>query len=392
MTRTSDDLAIAARTDAGPDRYEFGTADGLCSPDEFRTAELLLAETLWERSPGDLLVPEANYGVVGTLLAGLADRVTMTESSARAARICRENARRNGTEATVSLVAQLEELSRASGDRSDGGAAFDAVAYTPKPYTPLAVGRQRIAESLAVLAPGGRCYVAAEPTTGLARYRETLTTHCDAVEAVAERDEVVVLEASASTDASRFDTPAAAPSYVEPRFFQATVDGVDLELVAVPGLFAASGPDHGTRLLLETLDVPDGARVLDLCCGYGPIGAYAAASADCPVVLSDDDRVATRCAESSLQRTGVDATVVTGDCTRAVSDRTFDLVVSNPPIHAGNDVLSELFAGIRGVLASDGECLFVRHESLDLSANLRDFGSVETVATGEEHVVRRAVP
>lgn len=408
MTESVDGLELAARTDAGPDRYEFATADGLCSPDEVRTAELLLAEALWERSPGELLVAEANYGVVGTLLAGIATSVTMTESSARAARFCRENAGRNGTEATVSLVATPEELSGTSDDHAARSAPFDVLAYAPKPYTPLAVGRQRIVDSLAVLAPGARCYVAAEPTTGLARYRETLEAHCETVEAVAERDGATVLEGKKSPDADSLHDVTATPSYVEPRIHRTSVDGTELELVTVPGLFAAGSLDHGTRLLLETVDVPDGARVLDVCCGYGPIGAYAAASADCSVVLSDDDRVATRCAACSLERSGLEgfersgiegsdrvgaeATAVTGDCTRAVSGRTFDLVLSNPPTHAGSGVLSELFGGIRDVLAADGECLFVRHEALDLSGHLRGFGSVETVTTGEEHVVRRAVP
>ena len=390
------DLALESRTDAGPDRYAFATGDGVCSPDAFRPAELLLAETLWDRSPGRLLVPEANYGVVGTLLADAAAEVTMIESSARAAALCRRNASRNRADASVSLLGELDsvgEASVAADDSLGGGPPFDDVAYAPKPYTPIAVGRQRIADALELLAPGGRCFVAAEPTSGLDRYRQTLEDCCGQVETVIERDGVAVVAVSRPASINP-------PQFVEPRVLEPSVGGdsddVSLELVSVPGLFAAGGLDHGTRLLLDALEVADGDRVLDVCCGYGPIGTYAAATANCSVVLSDDDRVATRCAAGSLERTGLaedsESTVVTGDCTDAVADRTFDLVATNPPTHAGSGVLAELFAGIRGVLAPDGECLFVRHETLDLTDHLRAFDRVETVAAGEEHVVRRAVP
>ncbi|GAB3685196.1 hypothetical protein GCM10028857_15310 [Salinarchaeum chitinilyticum] len=398
MSDAASDLTLAARTDDGPDRFAFATVDGVCSPEKFRVAELLLAEALWDDPPTSLLVPQANYGVVGTVLAGAVGRVTMTESSARSAACCRKNVRRNVVDGdmNVSLLAALNELRerRASTDREP---QFDAVAYAPKPYVPLAVSHQRIADALELLAPGGRCLVAAEPTTGLARYRETLEALGGSVETVEERDGVSVLEATRSQRAADSSTTDRS-NYVEPRTLEPTVDGVELELVTVPGLFAANELDHGTRLLIETLDVPDGARVLDACCGYGPIGTYAAASDDCEVWLTDDDRIATRCAECSLERTGVegagvvDATVVTGDCTEGVADRSFDLVATNPPTHAGSGVLSELFAGIHAVLDRGGECLFVRHEALDLSAHLRSFSEVETVARGVEHVVRRALP
>jgi 16S rRNA (guanine1207-N2)-methyltransferase len=68
----------------------------------------------------------------------------------------------------------------------------------------------------------------------------------------------------------------------------------------VPRLFAASGFNGGTRLLLGEVDIADGDRVLDLCCGYGAIGAYAGRIVDCELWLSD------ACASSS------DAVLISG--------------------------------------------------------------------------------
>jgi 16S rRNA (guanine1207-N2)-methyltransferase len=82
-------LELGSRTAAGPDTYRFETRDGLHSTEEFRAETLLALEGCWEADLGELLVVQANYGVLGIVLAARADDVTMTESSARAADTCR---------------------------------------------------------------------------------------------------------------------------------------------------------------------------------------------------------------------------------------------------------------------------------------------------------------
>lgn len=70
----------------------------------------------------------------------------MTETSARAAQLCERNIRENDADATVSVVADCTSDER----------AFDSVVYAPKQYTPLAIGKQRIADALSVLRPEGK--------------------------------------------------------------------------------------------------------------------------------------------------------------------------------------------------------------------------------------------
>ncbi|WP_049903427.1 methyltransferase [Halococcus agarilyticus] len=374
MNRSTDELALESRVSGARPEYRFATADGVCSERSFRTAELLLVESLWDADPGRLLVPEANYGVVGTVLAARASSAHLTESSARAARLCERNARRNDADVEISTVADLTTL----------GGTFETVAYAPKPYTPLAVGTQRIADALSVLGPGDELFLAAAPRTGLARYETHLDEMAAGVERRATRGDWRLLVA---TRPDSFDPP----TYVSPRTIRPEIDGATLELVTVPGLFSPTALDDGTRLLLETATVEDGERVLDPCCGYGAIGAYAGLAADCEVWLTDDDRVATACAERSLRASGVDAIVVTADCTAGVADRTFDRVLCNPPTHASDGVLAELFAGIADVLARGGELTTVHHRDLDLRNHLSEFDRIETRRTGAEHVVLSAI-
>ncbi|ELZ24148.1 rRNA (guanine-N(2)-)-methyltransferase [Halosimplex carlsbadense 2-9-1] len=382
MTPRRDPLVLGSRTDAGPDRFEFHTAEGVPDADAFCPGELLALERLWDRDCGRLRTVGARYGVVGVVLAGRAASVRMATPSARAAALCERNATENGVDATVELATGLAGI--------DGPPAepVDTAVYVPEPYTPLELGTRRLRSALDSLASDGALYLAAKPETGLGRYEDALTAAAAEVSTVAERDGWSLLRAigSATADGGR---PGYGP---EPPFDRvgATVDGVDFELVTAPGLFAAGGLDHGTRLLAETATVTGGDRVLDLCCGYGPLAAYAGRSADCDVWATDDDALATAAAERTLAETDVDARVVTADCTAGVADRSFDAVLCNPPTHAGSGVLADLFRGAADALAPDGRCWVVHHRALDLSDSLAAFGRVETVATGTEHVVRSA--
>ena len=375
MNRTPYELTLKSRVAGARPEYRFRTADGIVSKRSFRDAELLLLEALWDRDLGRLLCPQSNYGVTGVVLADAADSVAMTETSARAARLCERNSRENGVETSVSVRADLATVDR----------EFDAVAYAPKRYAPVVVAKQRIADALSLLRPGGSLYLVASAETGLSRYESQLRDLAASVASLDERDGCRVLEATRPRSVDP-------PTYVMPRTLRPTVDGEDLALTTVPGAFAATGLDDGTRLLVETVTVDDGDRVLDLACGYGAIGTYAARTADCEVWLSDDDAVATACAERSLDASGVDGTVVTADCVEGVADRTFDRVFCNPPTHAGGGVLSELFAGVRDVLAPDGEFALVHHRELSLENHLAPFRRVETRRTGTEHVVVTAKP
>lgn len=375
MTRSDSELSLAARTDAGPDRYDFQSAAGLPAADAFRDADLALLDALWGRDLGRLCVPQANYGVLPAVLAASAVRVDATETSARAADCCRRNCRANDATVAVSLVAALADLD----------ASFDTVAFAPRAYAPLAVGKQRLAEALAKLPGDGDCFVAGTAESGLERYADCLRGLGATVEPVPTAPDATVLRA---TPPETLDPP----TFVEPRTLEPTVDGVDLTLQTVPGLFSPGHLDHGTRLLAGTATLADGDRVLDLCCGYGALGAWAGRAADCTVSCTDDDRRATRCASASLDASGVDGTVVTADGVAGVRDRTFDVVCCNPPTHAGESVLADLCTGARDVLASDGRLWLVHHRALDLDPHLRRFAAVERVAAGEEHVVVRARP
>ncbi|WP_436928926.1 methyltransferase [Halosimplex halobium] len=380
MTADREPLVLGSRTDAGPDRFEFHTADGVAAADTFCPGELLALEHLWDRDIGHLRTVGARYGVVGVVLAERATSVRTTTASARAAALCERNAAGNGADAAVERATGLASI--------DGPAdePADTAVFVPRAYTPIAIGTRRLRSALDSLADGGELFLAAKPETGLVRYEDALADAATTVETVAERDGWSLLRATgpAAADGGRSDS--------DPPFdrIDATVAGIDLELVTAPGLFAAGALDDGTRLLAETATIEDGDAVLDLCCGYGPLAAYAGLSADCDVWATDDDALAAAAAERTLAANGVEGRVLTADCTAGVASESFDTVLCNPPTHAGSGVLADLLRGAADVLAPGGRCWVVHHRALDLDEYFAPFDRVETVATGAEHVVRLA--
>jgi len=328
------------------------------------------------RSGNEILILDANYGVVGTVLATECpdNHVTMAETSARAADCCRTNAILNKAE---NVETELVPWS------PDG--EYDCLAFAPKPYVPTDVNKERLARGLSNITPGGQCYVAT--TEGMDAYRTVLATACDEV--------TMVKTDAGSVITGRRERDFIANEYVTEREFRATIDGYTNRFVTIPSLFSPEELDTGTRALLRHTSVPDGARVLDLACGYGPVGAFVGAKTDCELYATDDNILATAMARQNYDRNGVRAvTVETADCLDGVADETFDIVLTNPPTHAGKGVTMKMLQGVRDRLADDGEFWLVYNEIMHYDRKLResfDF-AVDVVASVEKFKIAVARP
>jgi 16S rRNA (guanine1207-N2)-methyltransferase len=127
------------------------------------------------------------------------------------------------------------------------------------------------------------------------------------------------------------------------------------------GVFAASGLDPGTALLIESLDPAPRDRILDLGCGWGAVGIAAAkAAAQGRIVLTDLNRRAVYLARRNLQRNRIrNAEVRAGSLFAPVRDDTFDLIATNPPYRAGRETVLALLEAAPAHLASGGRLLMV---------------------------------
>ena len=144
----------------------------------------------------------------------------------------------------------------------------------------------------------------------------------------------------------------------EERRFQAELLGETLTFRTDAGVFSKAGVDAGTKLLIEALP-PLSGRVLDLGCGWGPVGTTLGKRyPDLRIVMTDINERAADLARENARLNGVkNAEVVSGDGYAAVSGR-FSAVITNPPIRAGKQVIYGLFAEARDYLEPGG-CLYI---------------------------------
>ena len=125
------------------------------------------------------------------------------------------------------------------------------------------------------------------------------------------------------------------------------------------GVFSRGDVDFGTQVLLRALPEEMSGRVLDLGCGWGAVGvSLAKRYPACRVTMSDVNRRALDLAAKNAQSNGVQAQCVQSDGLDAV-EGPFDLIVTNPPIRAGKQVIYRLFAQSADKLSPGGALYLV---------------------------------
>jgi 16S rRNA (guanine1207-N2)-methyltransferase len=116
---------------------------------------------------------------------------------------------------------------------------------------------------------------------------------------------------------------------------EATIQDIPLTFETRPGLFSPSGVDLGTLCLLAGVQFGKDEKVLDLGCGYGPIGIYAAKLLGAERVhMIDNDPAAVSCAEHNAQLNGVAGVhIQASEGFRDFHAAGFTKILCNPPYH-----------------------------------------------------------
>ncbi len=128
-------------------------------------------------------------------------------------------------------------------------------------------------------------------------------------------------------------------------------------------VFSKSGVDFGSMLLIETV-VRDNknheGKILDMGCGYGPIGIALAKLIDkSTVTMADINERALEFAKMNADENHVEkrVSIINSSLYEKINDK-FDIVVTNPPIRAGKEVVFSFYEGAYEHL-NDGGKLYV---------------------------------
>ena len=133
------------------------------------------------------------------------------------------------------------------------------------------------------------------------------------------------------------------------------VGPVAFSIDSASGIFSARKLDRGTRALIDNCIAEDGWNILDLGCGYGPVGiALAKMYPEAKVMMSDVNRRAVKLAKENCKKLGLkNAQALHSDGFEAIS-RLFETILLNPPQRAGKEVCLKLIAGAKEHLKPGG--------------------------------------
>jgi 16S rRNA (guanine1207-N2)-methyltransferase len=164
--------------------------------------------------------------------------------------------------------------------------------------------------------------------------------------------------------------------------FQARVgDGPSCHFLSRPGTFSYGRFDNGARALAETMSVATGDRVVDIGCGCGTNGVFAAQKGGPEgfVAFIDSNVRATALAESNARANGLSAfQVVASSTVEGVEEGSFDVAVANPPYFAQHAISRLFVERARVLLKRKGRLYLVTKQPNEISTFIEEtFGRVE---------------
>jgi len=369
----------------------FRSVGGLFSKDRIAKSTRMLIDSV-NVNPGDRILDYGcGYGALGIALADSAPGVDvrMVDSDIRAVRWAQENVRANGVgNAHIVLDHTLDRY-------SDGD--FNVIALNP----PIEDGTEAIFEMIDRARPklrnGGSFYLVAKVRKGAKSYMRRLSETIGPAKVISKSGGYWLMRAERS--------PVRSPMPIDLSVYEHTVEtllrGRKYTFCTRAGIFSRKEMDDGTRLLIESMEIQPMNSVIDVGCGYGPIGIAAAHMASVGrVVMVDTNARAVECASRNIvahhlhhaRKNGkprVEAIV--SDRFDAVRGERFDRVVSNPPFHSGVDVLYPLVDEAYAHLRFHGRMYLVLMRYVGIRRHIEKvFGNCTVVADEGKHTVLTA--
>ncbi|MBI1974166.1 class I SAM-dependent methyltransferase [Candidatus Micrarchaeota archaeon] len=172
---------------------------------------------------------------------------------------------------------------------------------------------------------------------------------------------------------------------------KARLRGRSLEFKTATGVFSYEKVDKGTQVLVKNMKV--NGIVLDLGCGYGPVGIAAAPEAQF-IVLRDINKRACKYAKNNIKLNGIrNAKVSQGNLYDNLG--TFETILCNPPTHAGLEAVFKIISDAPKHLTAGGNLQLVARPAKGgkrMESKMRDvFGNVKTLGREAGYAVYMSV-
>ncbi|WP_078836827.1 class I SAM-dependent methyltransferase [Streptococcus pneumoniae] len=170
--------------------------------------------------------------------------------------------------------------------------------------------------------------------------------------------------------------------------------GEKMTFLTDAGVFSKKMVDFGSQLLLKCLDVNQGETVLDVGCGYGPLGLSLAKAYGVQATMVDINTRALDLARRNAEKNNAKATIFQSNIYEQVEGH-FDHVISNPPIRAGKQVVHEIIEKSKDFLETSGDLTIViqkKQGAPSAKSKMEDvFGNCEILKKDKGYYILRSV-
>lgn len=182
----------------------------------------------------------------------------------------------------------------------------------------------------------------------------------------------------------------------EPEQFIFNYRGKALTFVSDNGVFSKKMIDYGSRVLLETISIDSSKKtLLDVGCGYGTFGiALKSVYPFLEIDMIDINDRALNLARENLKLNNVNANVYLSNTYEKVENK-YDLIVTNPPIRAGKEIVTKILVDSKKYLNLNGEIWIViqkKQGAPSAKKNLESvFKKVDIVKRDKGYYILRAI-
>lgn len=170
--------------------------------------------------------------------------------------------------------------------------------------------------------------------------------------------------------------------------------GEKMTFLTDAGVFSKKMVDFGSQLLLKCLEVNQGETVLDVGCGYGPLGLSLAKAYGVQATMVDINNRALDLTRRNAEKNNAKATIFQSNIYEQVEGH-FDHVISNPPIRAGKQVVHEIIEKSKDFLEIGGDLTIViqkKQGAPSAKSKMEDvFGNCEILKKDKGYYILRSV-
>ncbi|MEI5990046.1 16S rRNA (-N2)-methyltransferase [Enterococcus termitis] len=174
--------------------------------------------------------------------------------------------------------------------------------------------------------------------------------------------------------------------------------GKKFQFLTDSGVFSRNTVDFGSRVLIDAFEwaeLPEG-KLLDVGCGYGPIGLTLATLSGRTVEMIDVNQRAVALAQENAKKNHVEnVDIHTSNIYADVHEKEYAAIISNPPIRAGKKVVHEILSEAHPRLLVGGTLTIVIQKKQGAPSAEKKmaevFGNVEIVTKDKGYYILKSV-